>query len=208
MAGRARVLARIMHCVHEFSSCILHSTMHPCLYNAVPVSCHDASISLRASAAMQQAQSVRGLQQAAKHAAVISAHDPGVALGYEHLCLLVKAADLVIDDAPGVRHDGIVVPCKGVVASSGGCKGVANDLNAACGVEASLNVIGCQGSHCSSKRVACKVYPERCFAFADTDAATQLCYSIASITQTYSTGAAQQSVKCAEEILTGASTSL
>ena len=40
-------------------------------------------------------------------------------------------ANLVIDDAPGVRHHGIVLPSKGMVASSRGCKGVARHLSIA-----------------------------------------------------------------------------
>ena len=38
---------------------------------------------------------------------------------------------LVINDAPGVRYHGIVLPCKGMVASSGSCKGVADHIGVA-----------------------------------------------------------------------------
>ena len=40
----------------------------------------------------------------------------------------VQRADLVIDDAPGVRDCSIVLPSKGMVASAGRCKGVAHHL--------------------------------------------------------------------------------
>ncbi len=40
-------------------------------------------------------------------------------------------ADLVIDDAPGVRNHGIVLPSKGMVASARCCKGVAHHLSMA-----------------------------------------------------------------------------
>ncbi len=43
----------------------------------------------------------------------------------------IQAPDLVIDDTPGVRHHGIVLPSKGMVASARRSKGVAHHLSMA-----------------------------------------------------------------------------
>ena len=58
-----------------------------------------------------------------------------------------QRADLIIDDTPGVRDHGVVVPGKGMVASAGCCKGVADHLGVALLVVQQLlaNVEGCKG---------------------------------------------------------------
>lgn len=52
---------------------------------------------------------------------------------------------LVIDDAPGVWHHTVVVPCKSMVASPGSPKAIAQDLGIslpAC-LQRFLDIIGC-----------------------------------------------------------------
>ena len=58
---------------------------------------------------------------------------------------LVKVTNLIIDDAPGIWHHGIVLTSKGVVASSWGGKGVAHHLGMTLVVVQQLfaDVIGC-----------------------------------------------------------------
>ncbi len=54
---------------------------------------------------------------------------------------------LIIDDAPGVRDHGIVLPCKGMVAGAWRGKGVAHHLCVALLVVQQLlaDVMGCKG---------------------------------------------------------------
>ena len=61
-------------------------------------------------------------------------------------------SNLVVDDAPGVRHQGVVLPCKGMVASARSCKGVAGDLHISLLAVKQLfaDVKGCQGGQCSA----------------------------------------------------------
>ena len=59
----------------------------------------------------------------------------------------VQRCDLVIDDAPGVRHHGIVFMCKGMVAGAGRCKGAAHHLAVALlvGQQLLAYVVRCKG---------------------------------------------------------------
>ena len=77
-----------------------------------------------------------------------------------HHISLVTGACLVIDDAPGVGDDAVVVAGKGVVAGAGGSKAVAHHLHLR---PASLqkllpDVIRCQSRQCTSQRVPCMLH--------------------------------------------------
>lgn len=54
--------------------------------------------------------------------------------------------DLVVDDAPGVRHSGVILPGKGMVADTRGAKGIAGYIQWAQTGAVPLDVKSSQGS--------------------------------------------------------------
>lgn len=69
----------------------------------------------------------------------------------------MQPADLVIDDAPSVRHRPVVLSSKGMIASTRGCKRVAHHLCVGVlgGQQLLLYVKRCKRSKCPTQRMPC-----------------------------------------------------